>query len=478
VEKMLAETLLPELKAHLPEGAEIDRVDAVVTAQAGLEFTGKATAEIRFPAFYALVPLDDVAAEEHWKTMSIAFDTAVRVPQGGRSAEDNERLSKLVKRSREGLTPGFVQTLPEGQVIRATFGSIDGRRSGDSVRLARLDPPEFDWPDAVKEPTRRITMLPPGSRVYGSPSEMFGKLQNVFSNLLQAEVSSLVAARKEESERRLRLVEGRWEGATVQRIVDVANFNMDIAFAAGGACSGVLSMVMDIRGIGVTRKKVRMEFSGNWELNGGKVSVTAKQTKWTESLQQIAGPGSDNDQEDTKEQVPLAEDMNINFDIDVQNEKLTFYPLGTNFKSATGFPMNLMVPIALAKLPESESPSPPPTPPQQPTKLKPSGSLEAAGLAAAPARSLANLEERASLPASSTAIKPSASLDDVAPFIPGPSSPSITTPVGSSPIQPSDPPQPGEMFPVTRQRLLTQKDTENFDRATVQRVLNEMYARY
>ncbi len=468
LETMLAEAIRPNIQSQLPEGAVIENIDATVTAQAGLEFTGKATARIRLPALFAAVFDDSAFAGEARDALSAEFEKTLEIPAGGHTKSDIEDFQDLVTRSGQSLLPAFVETVPDGQTITATYATIDGRRSGDSVRIQRFDPPDIDWPESAQELPHRITTLPKGAQIFASETAFFAKRQEAFQKLLANDAATLKAVREKEKTRRLGLVTGTWKGTTIQRIVDRSDFEATFRFETDGSCSGILTEDREIHGIGVTQLKIRMEFSGSWSLTGDAVKVTVKQTRWVESLKQVAGPGSN--KPGRTEEHPLSDkELTLHLKIDEDRARMTFTPRGVELKSAKDGQMFLMVPMDLEKAPEP----PPPTPTPAPTKLKPSGSIDTT---VAPSSTPMAAADSGPAQGSSTAILPSSTLDDMAVFQPSPET--KTPPVPHTSLPPSDPPARGEIFPLTRQRQLTAEDIVGWDCAKIQNALNEMYARH
>lgn len=476
LEKLISSEIRDFPLKTLPSGSTVKEVSATVTAEAGLDFTGKAVVTVALPQLWS--PLDTAASipdtvrndfEKNFRAALQAGQPEMPIPDG----EFFNFYNSVV----ESLSPAFTEASPAGYTIRFTYTSIDGRKSGDSVRLGRVDLPQIDWGTKLTEDTKIVHQLPQGAKVYDSPEAFRDALLKAFPEQLASQTGAIQSRIIQSAAEKKKTLVGSWEGQAYQNIVDRAEFHLKIAFSSTGDCTGKLSVERVITGIGVSEINDDLDFRGKWRLSDSGIEVTATQTRWFHQGRQVQGPGSDKPGS-AREDKLAAEPFVMKLSVSQDGDSLTWMPIGTKIESASGSEIAAMVPLSLRKTSQEEpvpAPVEPPKPSGTPMKLAPRPiNSESAESPTSPApepesTGQASPQEETPEPSSGKFIK-APNLDDLPTF-------TVTTPSpGSAKLPPN--PAEGERFPETRLRQLTVEDVATWNTTKIRYALNEMYARH
>ncbi len=478
LEQLIASEIREFPLKSLPAGSTVKSVSATVSAQSGLEFTGKAVVTVALPKLYS--PIDPSAAVSADLKNSFAESFRTAVSEGASEMPiPIGKFGEFYAESLKSITPAFVEAVPEGYVVQFTYPGIDGRRSGEGVRFERVEPPLINWGDRIENIGGTVVDLPAGAKVSASPEAFVESLKSAFAEQLPKSVAAIRKQIGDEIASKRGALVGVWEGGAVQRIVDRSQFKLKISFFSSGQATGRLSEQSIIRGIGVSEIQNDLDFQGTWNITDSGVEVTATQKRWFNQGKQVSGPGSG--EPATAEEEPLSPDpFTMKFSFGNDGTALTWYPVGTKIESAGISKIIAMVQVTLSKIAQlEESPATSEPPPTKKAAFTP----KPIAIDGAPQSALSGTE-----PSSGTAPNsdtPQEGQSSAGKVIKAPDLSDYPTFTPSAPTIPEGadtrfPPTPmrGEAFPETRLRLLTVADVEGWNVDKLRYAINEMYARH
>jgi len=358
LKKMVAQELEDTQLAYFKKipNARLEKVDVDITMQSGLEFTG--TAVVKFaldPLFIRLGPRNPEFAPLR-EEMDKSFKKSLDIRNEEMSYTEGKLFSELFDSINKQMGPAYQEVKFSGTPIEIKFPAIDGRRSGDSVKILRIETPEVNAGEYEEILKSAEDKAPADAKLYANFKDFDKKFRKDFAKSLKDRSKELRERLVKDADNFQNALLGVWQGQVEERIIDQKNITIMAEFSEDKSCSIVISVESIIRGLGVTKKSDRVHLKGTWETSPATILATARQVEWSKESQHSDGPGRTSP-EDKSNRNLSDQDFIFYFAYDPAREIITYMPISgiyplekTKVVSAEGDKLSLMLPIEMEKI--------------------------------------------------------------------------------------------------------------------------------
>jgi hypothetical protein len=254
------------------------------------------------------------------------------------------------------MGPAYQEVKFSGTPIEIKFPAIDGRRSGDSVKISRIDTPELNVGEYEEILKSAEDKAPADAKLYANFKDFDKKFRKDFAKSLKDRSKELRERLVKDADNFQNALLGVWQGQVEERIIDQKNITIMAEFSEDKSCSIVISVESIIRGLGVSKMRDRVHLKGTWETSPATILATARQVEWSKESQHSDGPGRTSP-EDKSNRNLSDQDFIFYFAYDPAREIITYMPISgiyplekTKVVSAEGDKLSLMLPIEMEKI--------------------------------------------------------------------------------------------------------------------------------
>jgi hypothetical protein len=354
VAQELEETQLSYLK-KIPN-SRLEKVDVDITMQSGLEFTGTAVAKFALdPLFIRLGPRDPEFASLR-EEMKKSFKKSLDIRNEEMSFTEDKLFRELFDSINKQLGPAYQRVEFRGTPIEIKFPAIDGRRSGDKVKITRIDSPELNVGEYEEILNAAEDKAPVDAKLYANFKDFDKKFRKDFAKSLKDRSKELRERLVKDAEKFQNALLGVWQGQVEERIIDQKNITIMAEFSEDKSCSIVLAVDSVIRGFGVSKFRDRVHLKGTWETSPASILATARQVEWSQESQHSDGPGRTGPEEKSNRKLSDQEFI-FYFAYNPENELVTYMPMNTFYPSektqivsADDYNLSHMLPIKMEKI--------------------------------------------------------------------------------------------------------------------------------
>lgn len=358
LKKMVAQELEDTQLAYFKKipNARLEKVDVDITMQSGLEFTG--TAVVKFaldPLFIRLGPRDPEFAPLR-EEMEKSFKKSLDIRNEEMSFTEDKLFRELFDTINKQLGPAYQEVKFPGTPIEIKFPAIDGRRSGDKVKISLIDAPELNAGEYEEILNSTEDKAPADAKLYADFKDFDKKFRKDFAKTLKDRSKELRERLVKDADNFQNALLGVWQGRVEERIIDQKNITIMAEFSEDKSCSIVLTVDSVIRGFGVSKFRDRVHLKGTWETSPATILATARQVEWSQESQHSDGPGRTGPEEKSNRKLSDQEFI-FYFAYNPAKELVTYMPITgmyplekTKIVSADDYKLSLMIPIEMEKI--------------------------------------------------------------------------------------------------------------------------------